>query len=78
MKRGAVLIGVGDTAGAYRSVIGGADHGLWLSPRRDLCQGVCLQLAHREIFLQRKTRSLSGHGGHRASLTPFNLAEATD
>jgi hypothetical protein len=35
-------------------------------------------LAHREIFLQRKTRSLSGHGGHRASLTPFNLAEATD
>jgi hypothetical protein len=42
MKRDAVLIGVGDTAGAYRSVIGGADHRLWLSPRRDLCQGdVC-------------------------------------
>ena len=43
MRRGAVLIGVGDTAGAYRSVIGGPDHRLWLSPRRDLCQGVCLQ-----------------------------------
>jgi hypothetical protein len=26
-------------------------------------------MAHREIFLQRKTRSLSGHGGHRAGLT---------
>jgi hypothetical protein len=37
-----------------------------------------VSLAHSEIFLQRKTRSLSGRGGHRASLTPFNLAEATD
>ena len=26
---GAVLIGVSDTAGAYRSVIGGPDHRLW-------------------------------------------------
>ena len=42
-------------------------------------QGLPLPLlAHNEIFLQRKTRSLSGRGRHRASLTPFNLAEATD
>jgi hypothetical protein len=35
-------------------------------------------LAHREIFLQRKPGRYRGHGGHRASLTPFNLAEAAD
>ena len=35
---GAVLIGVSDTAGAYRSVIGGPDHRLWLTPRRDLAK----------------------------------------
>jgi hypothetical protein len=29
-------------------------------------------LAHSEVFLQRKTRSLSGRGRHRANLTPFN------
>jgi hypothetical protein len=37
-----------------------------------------LKLAHREIVLQRKTRSLSEHAGHRASRAAFNLAEATD
>ena len=42
---GAVLIGVSDTAGAYRSLIGGPDHRRWLTPRRDLCQDVCLELA---------------------------------
>jgi hypothetical protein len=36
------------------------------------------ELAQSEVFLQRKTRLLSGRGRHRASLTPFNLAEATD
>jgi hypothetical protein len=37
---GAVLIGVSDTAGAYRSVIGGPDHRLWLTPRRDPIAGL--------------------------------------
>ena len=71
MKRGAVLIGVGDTAGAYRSVIGGADHGLWLSPRRDLCQGVCLQLARFDRSWRRKITAAIG-GGPDLSWAPLN------
>ena len=64
MKGGAVLIGVGDTAGAYHSVFGGADHRLWLSPRRDLCQDVCLELALRDGRHFDGQPSLSGHCGH--------------
>jgi hypothetical protein len=37
----------------------------------------CRLLAHREILLRRKAWSPSGHGGHRASRIPLNLAEAT-
>ena len=61
---GAVLIGVSDTAGAYRSVIGGPDHKLWLTPRRDLCQDVCLELALRDGRHFDGQPSLSGHCGH--------------
>jgi len=65
MKRDAVLIGVGGTAGAYRSVIGGPDHRLWLTLRRD----VCLELALR-VNLRRRSNSVA-FGAKRTSTKPL-------